>query len=146
MESEPARSLQHVMMRWNRCDRSHLPSIIRALNLLPPSRPIPQNHQMDNWINQMNTSRRAVRFDAPVGLDEKRGDNHDDTAEGAANRRAAALAALAGGGGSGSGGSGGGNRLTWAATWAPPGEREGAAASTNSASAPEAPKKRLSAK
>eukprot|EP00752_Nemacystus_decipiens_P013835 g12284.t1 len=80
--------------------------------------------------------RRAVRFDAPVGLDEKRGDNDDDTAGAAANRRAVALAALAGGGG--------GNRLTWAATWAPPGGRGGAAAATSSA--PEATKKRLSAK
>ncbi|CBN79324.1 conserved unknown protein [Ectocarpus siliculosus] len=100
--------------------------------------------------------RRPARFDAPVGLDGKRGDGTTaDDAEGgdidAANRRAAALAALAGGPGTGGGGGGGGggSKLTWAATWAPPGGRGerggGGEAGARLVAAPEAPKKRMSA-
>lgn len=100
--------------------------------------------------------RRAARFDAPVGLDGKRGDGTtaDDANGGdndAANRRAAALAALAGGTGTGGGGGGGGgSKLTWAATWAPAGGRGerggGGEAGERLMAAPEAPKKRMSAK
>lgn len=83
-----------------------------------------------------------VRFDAPVGLDEKRagGDSAAAAGDEAASRRAAALAALAGVSGTG------GSPLPASST-VPLGEAEGkGGAGGRGGRMPEPAKKRLSAK